>query len=73
MLKSITIIIIEKLALIACILQDKSGFDLTSMLVFVAKIQKINLIGCHLMLKSVNFFIFYFQSLNNATRREPLL
>ena len=73
MLKSIAIIIIEKLALIACILQDKSGFDLTSMLVFVAKIQKLNLIGCHLMLKSVNFFIFHFQKLNIRGSFEALL
>jgi hypothetical protein len=39
--------------------------------IFVAKIQKINLIGCHLLLKSVNFFIFHFQNLNFEAARKP--
>ena len=42
-------------------------------MIFVEKIQKINLIGCHLLLKSVNFFIFHFQNLNIQACLEALL
>jgi len=53
-------------------LQHFRLFSCTKWSVFVAKIQKINLIGWYLLLKSVNFFVFSFQNLNIQTGFEPL-
>ena len=53
----------SKTPLFGCILQCNDIISCTERAVLVAKIQKINLIGCHLMLKSVNFFNFNIQFL----------
>jgi hypothetical protein len=63
----------QKISPHSCILQFCGLVYFGEWPVFVAKIQKINLIGCHLMLKSVNFFIFHFQILNILGRFEALL
>ena len=61
----------NKKGLNGCILQFVKAFYFARRLIFVAKFQKINLIGCHLLLKSVNFFIFNFQNLNIQGFYQP--
>jgi hypothetical protein len=63
----------DKNGIFRCILQSEIAICVSSSTLFVAKIQKINLIGCHLLLKSVNFFIFRFQNLNIRGCLERLL